>query len=145
MTNTLHSPCTIGDLVEVVEHATHAQMAMYRVQLGAGMSFAGRNGLGVAFVVGGFVPLDDGTVEAWFAVNPNVGASGMVAVIRTITLTLRQSGYFEVHTRAVTPAGLRIARAAGFKPVNPEGDDHGRQSDGITWRWQRQGGRAGAG
>jgi hypothetical protein len=111
----LISPCTTFDLAEVVARVTPAQMGMYRGQLAAGLSFALRDGFGVAVACGGYVAsVDPGTGLAWFAVNPERGPKLMRPILRAIALTLQRQPYPCVVIATETPAGQRMALALGF-------------------------------
>ena len=134
MKHSICEPCTIADLCEIILRATPEQMAMYRAQLAAGRSFAVRNGLGEAVCGGGYVPLANGTIEAWLVVNPETGPKAMLAVVRAIALTLRQTGYLRVQARAGTEAGKRILLAAGFAPEPATGEAEDEHDYKVAWR-----------
>lgn len=125
----LVSPCTIGDLAEVLGPVTSAQLGMFRGQIAAGNSFAGRNGLGEAVVCGGYLPVEGSDRgHCWFVVHPERGALMMGRVLRTIALTMAMQPYAGLQVEAGTDAGRRIAAALGFEP--PQQD-----TAQETWLW----------
>lgn len=140
----LVSPCTIVDLAEVVVWATAEQMAMFRIQIAAGNSFALRDGRGEAVACGGFAPVE-GVAHAWFVVSEGRGPRAIVPILRAIVLTLERQPYDPICIEVETIMGARIARLIGARPDDGVMEDrNGKGNIVFIWR-RRQGVEAGGG
>lgn len=108
----ISSPATILDMAQLSGARSPLAWSVVREMHAGGETFAARHD-GELVALCGLYPLDGGGAEAWFNVAP-AAAVHMVAVVRSIRLTLRASRYREIVTVVGRPAGRRIARAAGF-------------------------------
>lgn len=116
MTLTLHAPCGRADLGEVFGPVQVDVWTVISHQVGLGLSYAFRDAGGRAVACGGFIPLGD-CWECWFHASPEA-APHMLAFVRLARLTfadLPHSDPRPVETIVRTPAGMRIARAMGFR------------------------------
>ena len=109
----LVSPATTIDLAEACGLQMPMNWAMIRASMQAGASFALRDGQGVAVACGAIVMLK-GRCWACFVVHPERGPRAMLAIMRAIALTFRQSPYPSISVEVATPAGGRMAKALGF-------------------------------
>lgn len=119
----LLSPCTVADLAECVGALSGNDWAMTKAALLMGPSWVLRHASGAAIACGGFAPLlEPGTAESWFAVSRHGWArQHLRRVVRSIALTLPQSGYSAIRAVTITPAGARIAAMAGFERFDTAG------------------------
>jgi hypothetical protein len=107
------NPATRLDLAECARPAPYVVWRVLQRQLKIGESRAVRVD-GVAVAVLGLVPHGN-EAECWFMAAP-AAADHMLAIIRTMRLTLAGFDYDPVYTVVRSDAGHRISRLAGFVP-----------------------------
>ncbi|NUR12349.1 MAG: hypothetical protein HOQ20_10980 [Bradyrhizobium sp.] len=113
MAITVTSPATLFEMAELSGAHSRLMWAVAREMWAKGSTFAIHDGdelVGLA----GIYPVTPDCGEAWFNVRPET-ARHMLAICRTIKLTLRSSGYREIVAVCTSDAGKRIAAAAGMQ------------------------------
>lgn len=108
----LVSPATVVDLADVFGSGDYGLWVAAKRQVAAGPSYAIRAVSG-AVVIGGFVR-DGDWWEAWFWAAPSA-ARHMLAIVRSVRLTLRDRGDDRIYAVIRSDAGRRIACALGFR------------------------------
>lgn len=124
---TIKSPADIFDLADLAGARTVIHWAVVKEMHASGQSFvvsAGEIILGLF----GVYDLGEGAGEAWFNVRRDAAAH-MLALIRSVRLTLPGLGYREIVTICATRQGARIAAACGFTPA-------GNCELGDIWQWK---------
>jgi hypothetical protein len=121
---TIETPATILDVAELSGAISPLMWAVAREMWANGQTWAIRVDdelVGIA----GIYPLQPEIGECWFNVKPQA-ARHMLAIVRAIRLTIRESRYREIVVACDTPAGVRIARSAGFS-------FHAATQNGEVW------------
>lgn len=121
------SPATQGDLAEACAvRLSPVQWLTLKAQIDEGLSWALRDVDGSALVVAGLWPSADGSAFAWFMASPAARGRGQVMreVVRRTRLTLSASAYRRITVKVETRAGARLARLAGFVPIDGDGGLH---------------------
>lgn len=107
------NPAELVDLADCARPGPRLNWLMLKRQLRIGHSQALRAD-GVAYAVMGLIP-HGSEAEAWFLASPRA-SQHMLAVVRTVRLTLRTLPYDPVYSVIWTDAGRRLAHLAGFTP-----------------------------
>lgn len=105
-------PATIVDMADVAGRTSHLAWAIAREQWRGGAAYAMRDGDELV-AVAGYYPMAEGVAECWLSVTPTARRH-VFGMLNTFKLTAVDAGYREIVAICRSPAGVMIARRAGF-------------------------------